>query len=43
MNILLQQFMCQALTVKKFESWRARLGGKAPLWNPQFLLGLLYF
>ena len=36
--------MCPALKVKKLKFWRARLGGgEIPLWNFQFVLGLVYF
>ena len=40
---LLQRFMFPALKVKKFEFWRALLGGNPPLRNIQFLLGLVFF
>ena len=30
--------MCPAYKVKKFEFWRAHLGGKPQSWQPQFLL-----
>ena len=39
----LKNFMGLAWKVKKFEFWRARLGGKLPLLNPQFVLGVVYF
>ena len=39
----LKNFMYLALKDKKFEVWRTHLGVNPPLWDPQFLLGLVYF